>query len=89
MGANKWEGEDEDEDVKVRGSKTFFFVNYFLKCAVCNNSIQNVAMSLYLSKASNWESRTLFAYCTDYWQTAVTVIVRCKIGGLHSSIMTL
>jgi hypothetical protein len=23
--ANKWEGEDEDEDVKVRGSKTFFF----------------------------------------------------------------
>jgi hypothetical protein len=35
VGANKWEGEDEDEDVKVRGSKTFF-VNYFLKCAVCN-----------------------------------------------------
>lgn len=25
VGANKWEGEDEDEDVKVRGSKTFFF----------------------------------------------------------------
>lgn len=24
MGANKWEGEDEDEDVKVRGSKMIY-----------------------------------------------------------------
>jgi hypothetical protein len=26
VGANKWVGEDEDEDVKVRGSKTVFFL---------------------------------------------------------------
>lgn len=24
VGANKWEGEDEDEDVKVRGSKVIY-----------------------------------------------------------------
>jgi hypothetical protein len=24
VGANKWEGEDEDEDVKVRGSKMIY-----------------------------------------------------------------
>jgi hypothetical protein len=24
VGANKWEGEDEDEDVKVRGNKVIY-----------------------------------------------------------------